>query len=190
MWIADLVSILRLIMLFFLQLLDPQVTHKWPHKLGAASCGHNIIVLQSDYDTTPRWLLYYPADSTIVFRRFYPGIHYIRYEIPLYSHRYEWVCMHVCIFIRLIYLQVTRNMVLFLLFTHINPSTLVGISLIGYASVSVYVYTVLNLVWFTHVLDTPWVHEHVLMYNINRASTDSSIGNPSPIQNFSHHTPH
>ena len=63
--------------------------------------------------------------------------------------------MHVCIFIRLIYLQVTRNMVLFLLFTHINPSTLVGISLIGYASVSVYVYTVLNLVWFTHVLDTP-----------------------------------
>ena len=40
--------------------------------------------------------------------------------------------MYVCIFIRLYFLQVTRNMVLFLLFTHTITSTVVGISLTGY----------------------------------------------------------
>ena len=39
--------------------------------------------------------------------------------------------MYVCIFTRLIYLQVTRNMELLLLFTHTITSTVVGISLTG-----------------------------------------------------------
>jgi hypothetical protein len=41
--------------------------------------------------------------------------------------------MYVCIFIRLTYLQVTRNMVLFMLFTHTTTFIVDGISLIGYA---------------------------------------------------------
>ena len=40
------------------------------------------------------------------------------------------MCVYFCNFIRLIYLQVTRNMVLFLLFNHTHTSVVEGISLI------------------------------------------------------------
>ena len=42
--------------------------------------------------------------------------------------------MYVCIFTRLNFLEVTRIMVLFMLFTHTNTFIVEGISLIGYAS--------------------------------------------------------
>jgi hypothetical protein len=45
--------------------------------------------------------------------------------------------MYVCIFTRLNFLEVTRIMVLFMLFTHTNTFLVEGISLIGYAYMTV-----------------------------------------------------
>ena len=56
---------------------------------------YNIIVLQSDYETIPQRLRYYPADSTVVFRRFYPGIHYIDTKYCILIDMNESVCMLV-----------------------------------------------------------------------------------------------
>ena len=47
------------------------------------------------------------------------------------------MCVYSCNFIRLIYLQVTRNMVMFLLFSHTHMSILEGISLISYTLTTV-----------------------------------------------------
>ena len=61
----------------------------------------NIIVLQSDYDTTPRRLTILPLGFYDRIPAVLPRDSLHRYKIPLYSHRYERVCMYVCIFTRL-----------------------------------------------------------------------------------------